>query len=192
MIFSIFEATEYQNVATADIFKNLNYYHKQIIGDYTTIQYTIKGDLRPEQVAYEIYGDSSLYWVILLLNTRVDPFYDWILPNEAVSGNAIYRYQWIGTNEQVHHHVDAEGKWWYNMIEDPENPRTWYNEFDFVENAPEEGQEDYREILYSGVMIPVSVDEYEFNKNERARTILVLDTDDLSTYISSFMSLAGV
>ncbi len=192
MIFAIFDKTEYQGVETANIFKNLNYYHKQIIPSYTLIQYKIRGDYRPEQIAYELYGDTSLYWMIMLLNQRVDPFYDWVQPNETVSENAIYRYQYIGGNEQVHHHVDEQGRWWFDMVEDPENPRNWYNEFDWNNNAPEEGQEDYREILYHGVMIPVSVDEYEFNRNEESRVINVLSTDDVSTYISTFMKLAGV
>lgn len=192
MIFSIFKKTEYQGVETADIFKNLNYYHKQIIPSFTTIQYKIRGDYRPEQIAYELYGDTSLYWLVLLLNNRVDPFYDWIQPNETVAENAIYRYQYVGGNEQVHHHIDEQGRWWYDMIEDPENPRNWYNTFDWVHNAPEEGQTDYRELLYNGVMVPVSVDEYEFDKNEDGRVINVLSGDDVSTYISTFMNLAGV
>ncbi|CAL9998591.1 baseplate wedge subunit [Vibrio phage D480] len=192
MIFSIFDKTEYGDVETADIFKNLNYYHKQLIGSFDVIQYTIVGDFRPEQIAYRLYGDTSLYWMILLLNERVDPFYDWVQPNETVAENAEYRYQWIGGHEQVHHHVDEQGRWWYDMVEDPDNPRNWYNEFDFINNAPEEGQEDHREILYHGVMIPVSVDEYEFNTNENSRVINILSKDDVSTYVSSFMKLAGV
>jgi len=192
MIFSIFDKTEYLGVETADIFKNLNYYHKQIVGSFDLIDYKIKGDFRPEQIAYQLYGDTSLYWMILLLNERVDPYYDWIVPNEAVAENAEYRYELIGGNEQVHHHIDEQGRWWYDMIEDPKHPRNWYNKFDFINNAPEEGQKDYREILYHGVMIPVSVDEYEFDKNENKRVIQVLSSDDVSSYISSFMKLAGV
>lgn len=192
MIFSIFNTTEYQGVETADIFKNLNYYHKQIIGDFDLIQYQIKGDFRPEQLAYELYGDTSLYWMILLLNERVDPYYDWLQPNEAVTENAEYRYKWVGGNEQVHHHIDEMGRWWFDVMEDPENPRNWYNEYDFINNEPEEGQDDFREILFHGVMVPVSVDEFEFDKNERSRVINILSSDDVGTYISSFMKLAGV
>ncbi len=192
MIFSIFDRVEYEGVATADIFKNLNYYHKQLADDYDIIQYKIRGDYRPEQIAYELYGDTSLYWMIMLFNERVDPFYDWVQPNETVSDNSEYRYQWIGGNDQVHHHIDERGRWWYDMTEDPANPRNWYNDFDFVNNAPEEGQEDHRELLYHGVMIPVSVDEFEFDKNESYRVINIIAPDDVATYVSSFMRLAGV
>lgn len=192
MIFSIFDSTKYNGVNTADIFKNLNHYHKQAIKRYQTIEYTIRGDFRPEQLAYELYGDSTLYWAILLINNMVDPYNDFILPAEATIQTAIHRYQYIGGIDQVHHHVDEDGRWWYNVVEDPENPRNWYNETDFELNAPAEGQEDYRQLLYHGVMYPVSVSEYEFNKNERKRTIEVLTPENMQSYVTDFLSLAGV
>ena len=41
-----------------DIFGNLNFFTK----------YKVIGDDRPDNVAYEIYGDSTLDWVVLLAN----------------------------------------------------------------------------------------------------------------------------
>lgn len=190
MIFSLFDRVEYNGKTSIDIFRNINNYHRQIIGNFETIHYQIKGDLRPEQLAYELYGDSSLYWLIMLLNNKVDPYHDWLLPNEAVIGSAIYRYRWIGGVDQVDHFVDESGRWWYDVIEDPDNPRQWYNRFDFINNAPEESQEDHRQLLYSGVMIPISVEEHVFNVNERNRTIEILKPDDVGTYVSNFLRAA--
>lgn len=191
MIFSLFDKVSYNGVQTADIFRNLNYYHKQVISQFDTVTYQILGDSRPEQVAYELYGDSSLYWILLLVNGDVDPFYDWILPNETVSSNTEYKYENVGGTEAVHHWVDAQGRWWYEMMEDPDLPNQWYNAYDFVNNAPEEGQEDFRQLLYTGVMTPVSIREYEFNVNERNRVIEIIHPDDVSTYISQFLFVAG-
>ena len=35
-------------------------------------QYTIEGDDRPDNVAYKIYGDSTLDWVVLLSNNIIN------------------------------------------------------------------------------------------------------------------------
>lgn len=192
MIFSIFNTTEYQDRTSVDIFKNLNHYHSKVIKGYQTIEYTMKEDFRPEEIAYELYGDSSLYWVIFLINNKVDPFYDWIVTPEASITSTIDRYQWVGGENNVHHHTDENGRWWYDVVEDPDNPRNWYNIGDWELNAPEEGQPDNRQLLYHGVMIPVSVAEYEFNKNERNRTIEILTPQDMKSYVSDFLIEAGV
>lgn len=192
MIFSILPKSEYGGVVTADIFRNLNYYHREALKGLSTITYSIEGDDRPEQIAYLVYGDPSLYWVIFLLNQDLDPYYDWLLPAETVSSNTIRKYSLVGGADAIDHWVDDKSRWWYDMIEDPENPRSWYNKFDFENNKPEEGQEDYRQLLYVGTMIPVSRHEHEFNLNERNRTVELLNSEDMSIYVNRFLKLSGV
>ncbi|CAM0000506.1 baseplate wedge subunit [Vibrio phage D479] len=192
MIFSLLDTVTYGGKQTADIFRNLNYYHKQVIGNFDTVTYQVVGDSRPEQTAYEIYGDPSLYWILLLINGDVDPYYDWLLPNETTIATSEYRYEDVGGADVVHHWVDEKGRWWYDVIEDPDKPLQWYNRYDFLNNAPEDGQLDKRQLLYVGVMTPVSRREHDFNVNERNRTIEILHPSDVSSYISSFLAIAGV
>jgi len=42
-------------------------------------KYDIKDGETPEKVAYENYGDPNLYWIILMTNEILNPFYDWPL-----------------------------------------------------------------------------------------------------------------
>ena len=52
-----------------DIFQDLTVFEK----------YSVKGDDRPDNVAFEIYGDANLDWVVLLSNNIINwitEFYD--------------------------------------------------------------------------------------------------------------------
>ena len=203
MIFSIFDTVEYQGKLSADIFRNLNYYHKQVIDEFQTVPYTIVGDYRPEQLAHKIYGDSSLYWIIFLINQKIDPYYDWLLSNEATIQNAIYQYQWVGGVDQVHHWYDEDGRWWYNVVES--EPRNWYavnSEGDEIivdlTRDVNETDEEFaarrrkRSIVYNGIMIPVDVTEYSVQIQESNRTVNILRPDDVSRYISRLLEVAEV
>ena len=39
--------------------------------------YDVKNGETPESIAFKLYGDSELHWVILLLNDVTDRFHDW-------------------------------------------------------------------------------------------------------------------
>ena len=41
-------------------------------------KYTIKGDDRPDNVAYEIYNDATLDWLVLTMNNISNVFDEWI------------------------------------------------------------------------------------------------------------------
>ena len=45
-------------------------------------QYEIQDGTRPDQVAYEIYKDAGLDWVILLINNIINVNEDWPMNRE--------------------------------------------------------------------------------------------------------------
>lgn len=48
--------------------------------DYNSFfKYTIKDGERADMIAYDVYGDSSLDWIIYLVNKVVDPYKDWLM-----------------------------------------------------------------------------------------------------------------
>ena len=48
--------------------------------DYNSFfKYTIKDGERADMIAYDVYGDSSLDWIIYLVNKIVDPYKDWLM-----------------------------------------------------------------------------------------------------------------
>ena len=56
-----------------DIFQDLAFFTK----------YDIKGDDRPDNVAFEIYGDSSLDWVVLISNNILNIQSEWPLTQKS-------------------------------------------------------------------------------------------------------------
>lgn len=47
------------------------------------INITIAETDRPEVFADRVYGNSEMHWLLLHLNKKVNPYYDWILPPTA-------------------------------------------------------------------------------------------------------------
>jgi hypothetical protein len=40
-------------------------------------KYDVKEGQRPEDVAFEQYGNPEYHWIVLMMNDMVDPYYDW-------------------------------------------------------------------------------------------------------------------
>ena len=54
-----------------DIFQNLAFFTK----------YSIRGDDRPDNVAFEVYNDSTLDWLVLMSNNIVNIQNEWPISN---------------------------------------------------------------------------------------------------------------
>ena len=77
--FSDFAAIEYQGKIAKNLMQRPQI-KTQILGNPNTFyDFTIKEDLRPDQVSYLYYDDPNLVWLIFLANNIVDPYYDWPL-----------------------------------------------------------------------------------------------------------------
>ena len=88
-----------------DIFNDLSYFTK----------YKVVGDDRPDQVAYELYGDSRYDWVVLLANNVMNVASEW--PKDQVSfyNYMIRKYGDESKFNDVHHYetidvVDSLGR----------------------------------------------------------------------------------
>jgi len=56
------------------------------------INYTIKDGERPEHIAYRVYGQSDLHWVILLFNEIIDPLFEWPISSSDLESSVLRRY----------------------------------------------------------------------------------------------------
>lgn len=84
-----------------DIFQNLAFFEK----------YKITGDDRPDNVAYELYGDSTLDWVVLLSNNVVNIQTEWPLPQASFDEYVLTKYGSYETlYSGVHHYETTEVK----------------------------------------------------------------------------------
>ncbi len=84
-----------------DIFQNLAFFEK----------YKILGDKRPDNVAFDVYGDSTLDWVVLLSNNIVNIQTEWPLTQTSFDEYVLNKY---GDYETlyggIHHYETTEVK----------------------------------------------------------------------------------
>lgn len=82
-----------------DIFQDLSFFTK----------YKINGDDRPDNVAFEIYDDSSLDWLVLICNNIVNIQTEWPMTQVAFDEYLLSKY---GTYETlysgIHHYETSE------------------------------------------------------------------------------------
>ena len=83
-----------------DIFQNVAVFTK----------YKIKGDDRPDNVAYEVYGDANLDWLVLTCNNIINVYDEWPLSQFDFENYLLEKY---GTYENInatHHYETTEVK----------------------------------------------------------------------------------
>jgi hypothetical protein len=84
-----------------DIFQNLAFFEK----------YKIVGDDRPDNVAFEIYDDSSLDWLVLLSNNILNIQSEWPLPQTDFDRFMLDKYGDYDTlYNGIHHYETTEVK----------------------------------------------------------------------------------
>ena len=83
-----------------DILENLAYF----------TQYKIQGDDRPDNVAFEIYGDESFDWLVLLSNNIMNIQTEWPLSQAAFNDFLIKKYGDIEKSNNIHHYETRELK----------------------------------------------------------------------------------
>ena len=146
-------------------------------------RYSIRGDDRPDNVAKELYGDSSLDWVILLSNNMVSVRDEW-----PMRSGELQRY--LNDKYSSDHLVSIK-----------------HYETKEIRNAAnikvlEEGQivDEGFTFTYSlgginatlsgsNVMTSVSNYEYEVNKNDNKRTIHFLRQNYLQTIMEDMRTI---
>ena len=83
-----------------DIFGNLSFFTK----------YKVIGDDRPDNVAYQVYGDSTLDWVVLLSNNILNIQSEWPLPQSALDNVLLNKYGSYEKLNALHHYETIEIK----------------------------------------------------------------------------------
>lgn len=83
-----------------DILENLAFFTK----------YSIIGDERPDQVAYKIYGEETLDWVVLLSNNILNIQTEWPMPQEVFDKYLIEKYGSYETINAVRYYETIEVK----------------------------------------------------------------------------------
>lgn len=56
----------------------------------------IKDGLKPEDVAYIVYGDATKHWIVLIFNQIIDPLFQWPLSSTNLQNYIAAKYGNIG------------------------------------------------------------------------------------------------
>lgn len=81
-----------------DIFQNLAFFEK----------YKVIGDDRPDNVAFEVYDDASLDWIVLLSNNVLNIQSEWPLPQTDFDRFVLDKYGNYDTLYNGIHHYETE------------------------------------------------------------------------------------
>ena len=83
-----------------DIFGNLTFFTK----------YQIVGNDRPDNVAYDVYGDETLDWIVLLSNNILNVQSEWPLTQQAFDNFLMKKYGSYDGTLETHHYETAQVK----------------------------------------------------------------------------------
>jgi hypothetical protein len=108
--------------------------------------YTVNDGETPEYLADQFYNDPDLYWVILIVNGIINPYYDWVLSYENLLAYCQTKY--INNIYGIHHYVNAQG-----LICDNGVGTTSVTNYDY-EDAKNEKKRDIK------ILIPSLVQEF--------------------------------
>jgi len=81
-----------------DIFQDVSIFTK----------YQIKGDDRPDNVAYDYYGDSSLDWLVLTCNNIINVYSEWPMTQFNFENYLLEKYLTFDNISAVHHYETTE------------------------------------------------------------------------------------
>lgn len=69
-------------------------------------KYIVRAGQKPEDVAHDLYGDATLWWLVLMVNDITDPYYEWLMTDKEVQEYTLKKW---GSLTGVHHYVDSNG-----------------------------------------------------------------------------------
>ena len=139
-------------------------------------KYTVTGNDRPDNVAFEVYGDPTLDWVVLLSNNIINVYEEWPLDQESFDAYVAEKYLDIFADEPatlllegIHHYESVEIKDSNGTVIFPAGLQ--------VDNNQSVTFYDYgleKEITISNVATPITNYAYEEKLNNRKRLINLL------------------
>ena len=152
-----------------DIFQNIAFFTK----------YQILGNDRPDNVAFEVYGDSTLDWLVLLCNNVVNIQTEWPLTQDAFDRYVLNKYGDYETlYSGIHHYETSEVTNSQGVVmvpsglEVPDGYSTSYYDY-FIDSQVDTGN----------IAVPVTNYEYEDKLENDKRNIYILKSRYLNVVL---------
>lgn len=147
-------------------------------------KYAIPLGFTPEQVAYDVYDDPNLYWVILVINDIVDIHTQWPVDIESLQAMTIEKYASLGGPDGVHHYetyqrYDSNGNTVMKkgLIVTP----GWQHEYLYSADPIVKRTLNFETDAYS-----VTNYEYEESVNDANRVIELIHPDYVAAIVADF------
>lgn len=148
-----------------DIFGDLSFFTK----------YKIVGDDRPDNVAFDVYGDETLDWLVLLCNNILNIQTEWPLPQQSFENFLMNKY---GSQEgllRIHHYETIRVTNSFGVTIVPEGIQVPSN---YTVEYYDSGLEQY--VNRSNITTAITNYDYENKLEDDKRNIFILK----STYLN--------
>ena len=143
-------------------------------------KYSVVGDERPDQVAYNFYGDSGLDWVVLTTNNIIHVRDEWPMGNQDFLTylNAKYTAEQLSN---IHHYEtklirDSRGR----LIQPEGLTVPAGHSISFLDNGALRTESQLRSFTFL---------EHENNMNDKKRDIDILRPEYLSVFLENFAEI---
>jgi len=136
-------------------------------GSFLFDKYDVRDGEKPEDVAFKIYGDAELHWVILMTNNVTDRYYQWPLSQPQFQEHITDKYG-AGNEDAVHHYEKTQ-----------DSGPTSSRDFSHLVEC-NEGDEGF------GI---ISNRDYEYRLQDEYRQIRLLDPQFIGTFVEEFENL---
>jgi len=138
-------------------------------GLITFDEYFVQDGEKPDDVAYDYYGDPTLDWLIFFANETKDPYFEWPRSDEQLHAYITQKYGSLSTAYQTVHH--------YEWIVQQESQ--YQTNFETIIIPEKTVTVDYAKYitLVATERKSISMVDYEENLNEYRRKIFLYDTN---------------
>jgi len=133
-------------------------------------KYDVKDGEKPEDVAFKWFGDPEYHWVILMTNNVTDRYYQWPLSQPQFQEHITDKYG-AGNEDAVHHYEKTT-----------DSGRTSSNGPNDYSHLVECNEDDDNPAI-------ITNRQYEQRKQDEYRSIRLLDTQYLNTFVEEFENL---
>ena len=162
-------------ITVKNLFKK-NEIRPDIFNDATVFtEYQIKGDDRPDNVAFEVYKDSTLDWVVLLSNNIINIQTEWPLLQNDLDRFLLDKYGTYEKLNAVHHYETKEIKDSAGVVMVPQGLNV---ASDYSITYWDSTVNGY--VAQTDVPEPVTNYEYEMDIENRKRNIHLLKSNYLA------------
>ena len=171
-------------ITVKNLFKK-NEIRPDIFNDATVFtEYQIKGDDRPDNVAFEVYEDSTLDWVVLLSNNIINIQTEWPLLQNDLDRFLLDKYGTYEKLNAVHHYETKEIKDSAGVVMVPQGLHV---ASDYSITYWDSKVNGY--VAQTDVPEPVTNYEYEMDIENRKRNIRLLKMNYMSIVREDMESL---